>query len=64
MILQPFAENSIEHGFTGIDYPGGNKYFVWQKDKDLVIIVSDNGKGLAAMPKENTEHISKGQPDH
>lgn len=59
MILQPFAENSIEHGFTGIDYPGEINISFDKKDKDLVIIVSDNGKGLAAMPKENTEHISR-----
>ena len=59
MILQPFAENSIEHGFTGISYPGELIISFNKKDKDLLITITDNGKGLSATPTENPEHISR-----
>lgn len=59
MIIQPFVENSIEHGFAGVDYPG--KIFVrFTKDnKELLIQITDNGKGLNTSAKENNEHISR-----
>ena len=59
MILQPFAENSIEHGFAGINYPGHISLSFDKKGNDLHIHMSDNGKGLAVIPKENGEHISR-----
>ncbi len=59
MILQPFVENSIEHGFTGIDYPGFVSIAFAKDARDLHITITDNGKGLAATPKENSEHISR-----
>jgi tetratricopeptide (TPR) repeat protein len=59
MILQPFAENSIEHGFTGISYPGELSISFDKKDKDLLITITDNGKGLLSAPTENPEHISR-----
>lgn len=59
MILQPFVENSIEHGFTGISYPGHITVHFAKKDNSLHIQITDNGKGLATTPKENSEHISR-----
>lgn len=59
MILQPFAENSIEHGFTGIDYPGHISISFDKKETSLVITITDNGKGLIQGLKENSEHISR-----
>lgn len=59
MILQPFAENSIEHGFTGIDYPGHIAISFIKKEYELHISIIDNGKGLATVAKENSEHISR-----
>lgn len=59
MILQPFVENSIEHGFSGISYTGHIQISFQQKENSLHIIVADNGKGLPASPKENSEHISR-----
>jgi LytS/YehU family sensor histidine kinase len=59
MILQPFVENSIEHGFAGIDYPGDIVISFVREAKDLRITISDNGKGLAASAKESNEHISR-----
>jgi tetratricopeptide (TPR) repeat protein/anti-sigma regulatory factor (Ser/Thr protein kinase) len=59
MILQPFAENSIEHGFTGINYSGELIISFAKKEKDLQITITDNGKGLLSAPTENPEHISR-----
>lgn len=66
MILQPFVENSIEHGFTGIDYPGHVSVRFGKEVNDLQITITDNGKGLITAVKENmpagqsgTEHISR-----
>lgn len=59
MILQPFAENSIEHGFTGISYPGQISIQFEKAGNDLQIKITDNGKGLSAIAKEESEHISR-----
>ena len=66
MILQPFVENSIEHGFTGITYPGHVVIQFNKEANDLKITITDNGKGLIPSVKENlptgqagNEHISR-----
>jgi tetratricopeptide (TPR) repeat protein len=59
MILQPFVENSIEHGFSGIGYPGHLIITFDMLTKELQITITDNGKGLAIPAKENNEHISR-----
>jgi LytS/YehU family sensor histidine kinase len=59
MIIQPFIENSIEHGFAGISYTG-QIHILFSKDKnELQVEVTDNGKGLLTTVKENDEHISR-----
>ena len=59
MILQPFVENSIEHGFTGIDHPGEVSVIFKKEAGNLFINIVDNGKGLGNAAKENSEHISR-----
>jgi two-component sensor histidine kinase len=59
MIIQPFVENSIEHGFVGADYPGKVTVNFTKDNKDLLIQITDNGKGLNTTAKENNEHISR-----
>jgi two-component sensor histidine kinase len=59
MILQPFVENSIEHGFAGIDYTGQVDIHFDQTPGELLIRIADNGKGLITGPKESNEHISR-----
>ncbi len=46
MIIQPFVENSIEHGFVGVDYPGKVTVNFTSENKELMIEITDNGKGL------------------
>jgi two-component sensor histidine kinase len=59
MIIQPFVENSIEHGFVGVDYPGKITVNFTSENKELMIQITDNGKGLNTTAKENNEHISR-----
>jgi LytS/YehU family sensor histidine kinase len=59
MILQPFIENSIEHGFTGINYPGHISIGFEKEGNGLQIKIVDNGKGLSTSVKEDSEHISR-----
>lgn len=46
MLLQPFIENSIEHGFSGIDYTGEIKVVLNQKNDLMECVIEDNGVGL------------------
>ena len=46
MLLQPFVENSIEHGFSGIDYKGEIKITLSKTIKHLSCVIEDNGVGL------------------
>jgi tetratricopeptide (TPR) repeat protein len=59
MIIQPFVENSIEHGFAGVEYAGKITVRFEQENKNLLICITDNGKGLLTTVKENNEHISR-----
>ncbi len=59
MIIQPFVENSIEHGFAGVDYPGDVTIKFTSENKELLILIIDNGKGLSTIAKDNNEHISR-----
>lgn len=45
MIIQPFVENSIEHGFKNISYKGHLKIMFHIVEKDLMIRIVDNGLG-------------------
>lgn len=59
MIIQPFIENSIEHGFAGIDYPGRIGVHFSTKEKEIHILIQDNGKGLNTQEQAGNEHISR-----
>jgi two-component sensor histidine kinase len=59
MILQPFVENSIEHGFLGIAYTGILALHFSKDDKEIKVTITDNGKGLKYSVKSNAEHISR-----
>ena len=45
MILQPFVENSIKHGFQQIE-EGLVRIHISKKDADLQFVIQDNGKGI------------------
>ena len=58
MLLQPFIENSIEHGFKNIT-SGGEIIIEFKKaENNLIIHIIDNGSGFDSSSKEN-KHISR-----
>ena len=56
MLIQPFVENAIEHGFRNIDYKGLITVDFNVENKQLIILVDDNGKGIEA---KNPNHQKK-----
>ena len=46
MLIQPFVENAIEHGFRNIDYKGLITITFTLENEQLIIFVDDNGKGI------------------
>jgi tetratricopeptide (TPR) repeat protein len=59
MIIQPFVENSIEHGLAGIDYEGKIAIKFEKTGSELVIVITDNGKGFSKSESKLNEHISR-----
>jgi LytS/YehU family sensor histidine kinase len=58
MLIQPFLENSIEHGFSSIDYKGVLSLELMNNDENLFITIKDNGSGLKVKGSES-KHISR-----
>ncbi len=46
MLVQPFVENAIEHGFRNIGYKGLLTIQFEIRDNQLHITVADNGQGI------------------
>ncbi len=57
MLLQPFVENSIEHGFAGMKSGELSIHFEMENN-ELHVIIEDNGKGFNSAT-ENKTHISR-----
>lgn len=53
MLLQPFLENSIEHGFKNIYYKGKIEISFTITDKKLIVEIEDNGTGINDFKVEN-----------
>ena len=58
MLLQPFVENSINHGFSGIDYKGKLNITLSDRKNYLYCSVKDNGKGLLDNQSKNKKSAS------
>lgn len=54
MLIQPFVENSIEHGFKAIDYKGRLVIRFREEPTRLVITIEDNGSGANAVVQNPT----------
>ena len=46
LIIQPLVENSVEHGLKGLTSGGFVKVNVVMQQEDILISVSDNGRGI------------------
>lgn len=58
MLVQPYVENAIIHGFNGIRYNGEIKVTFSQEDEYLIITIQDNGIGRKKASKENKKTLN------
>ena len=58
MLLQPFVENSIKHGFNKLNRKGLLKLAVTDKGNWIEFIIEDNGVGIQKDEMELQEHQS------
>lgn len=58
MLLQPFIENSIEHGFRNIGYKGKLEVNFFEEGDRLLIDILDNGVGIESPSKQNSNKTS------
>ncbi|WP_412467088.1 histidine kinase [Pedobacter sp. KLB.chiD] len=61
MLIQPFVENAIEHGFRNIPYQGWLKISFDQQNGQLEITIDDNGCGLNNKASGNHQKQSLAQ---
>jgi LytS/YehU family sensor histidine kinase len=61
MLIQPFVENSIKHGFVNLNYTGKLNIAVSAIEEQWIeFIIEDNGVGcLQQQNKNEKEHESK-----
>jgi len=59
MLIQPFVENSIEHGFNHIDYTGKLDISFSLQQNEIVVTVADNGRGIAHAQHKHDNHVSR-----
>lgn len=55
MLIQPFIENSIEHGFRNLGYKGFIKINFKIENEKLLVSIDDNGSGIS----ENTTDLKQ-----
>jgi len=55
MLAQPFIENSLEHGFSNIDYQGHIAIHFKLEQNYLVLVISDNGVGISASDSSSSK---------
>ncbi|MEP0264577.1 histidine kinase [Dokdonia sp.] len=58
MLMQPYIENSIEHGFQGIDYKGKISITLSEKNEFLECRIEDNGRGIDTTKNSYKKSIS------
>jgi sensor histidine kinase YesM len=60
MLIQPFIENAIEHGFSDSDTSGKLHISYKKTEKEVEIRITDNGKGFSAddLVRERNGHES------
>jgi cell division protein FtsL len=61
MLIQPFVENSVEHGFRNIGYKGLLTISFGVRNDVLAIEIDDNGSGLTPKTAQNPKKQSLAQ---
>ncbi len=55
MLIQPFIENAIEHGFSGLDRRGELSISYKKTGTEVEIRITDNGKGFSSNDQQLTK---------
>ncbi|MCF7753253.1 sensor histidine kinase [Paenibacillus xylanexedens] len=63
LTLQPLVENSIQHGFEGITYPGVLRISAYAERDYLVLCVEDNGIGIPQEMLARFEYMAEDPPE-
>ncbi|MGO4731797.1 cache domain-containing sensor histidine kinase [Paenibacillus sp. 2KB_22] len=63
LTLQPLVENSIQHGFEGITYPGVLRISAYAERDQLVLCVEDNGIGIPQEMLARFEYMAADPPE-
>ncbi|OMF11130.1 two-component sensor histidine kinase [Paenibacillus amylolyticus] len=63
LTLQPLVENSIQHGFEGITYPGVLRISAYAERDHLVLCVEDNGIGIPQEMLARFEYMAADPPE-
>lgn len=63
LTLQPLVENSIQHGFEGITYPGVLRISAYAERGQLVLCVEDNGIGITQEMLARFEYMAADPPE-
>jgi tetratricopeptide (TPR) repeat protein len=58
MLIQPFIENAIKHGFKNMEHKGFLRLQITDKTSWVEFIIEDNGIGISKMEKRKTGHKS------
>jgi LytS/YehU family sensor histidine kinase len=58
MLIQPFVENAIKHGFKNLEHGGKLNVSVTENTESVDFVIEDNGTGLSANESQTTGHIS------
>ena len=58
MMIQPFIENAIKHGFQNIDYVGKLRLSITDKLEYVEVVVQDDGVGIGTTSKSSKKHRS------
>lgn len=58
LTLQPLVENSIQHGFEGIEYKGLLRVEIWEQHGNLILQIEDNGIGMTPNQLSAFQYIA------
>jgi len=64
LTLQPLVENSIQHGFEGIEYKGVLRIRAFELHNNLILQVEDNGLGIPQEIMGRFEYMAEDPPEH
>ncbi len=59
LLIQPFLENSIEHGFKELERKGMIRIKIKREEDKLKIVVEDNGKGIEKIKDKSVKTKDK-----